>query len=166
MEIRRAEFSDLEAITAIYNEAVLNTAATFDTVEKTMEQQAAWFRLHDARHPILVAVEGSEVIGWASLKRWSDRIGYAETVEDSIYIKRQSRGQGIGKLLLARIVEEAEREKYHTIIARISGDNAVSIHIHEKAGFVHAGMLKEVGRKFGKFHDVHIMQKMMDLPSC
>lgn len=81
LEIRRAELSDLEAITAIYNEAVLTTTATFDTEPKAAAERVAWFESHDDRHPILVAVSSGQLVGWASLSRWSERPAYDDTAE-------------------------------------------------------------------------------------
>jgi L-amino acid N-acyltransferase YncA len=79
IEIRRAVLTDLDAITAIYNDAILNTTATFDTNPKSAAEQQQWFHNHDDRHPILVAIFNGQVAGWASLSRWSDRCSYADT---------------------------------------------------------------------------------------
>src|SRR3972149_6240475 len=84
--IRTAELSDLDWITNIYNEAILTTTATFDTHPKSRAEQLEWFQTHDARHPILVAVLDGNVVGWASLSKWSDRCAYSETGETSFYV--------------------------------------------------------------------------------
>lgn len=76
--IRRAELADLPAITDVYNEAIVTTTATFDTEPKTVEQRQEWFRSHDERHPIFVAVLDSRVVGWASISRWSERAASAD----------------------------------------------------------------------------------------
>jgi L-amino acid N-acyltransferase YncA len=158
MVIRPAEVRDLGSILDIYNEAVLNTVATFDTETRSMSQQMAWFEHHDERHPVLVAVEDGEVVGWASLSVWSDRRAYDDTAEISLYVRTDRRGRGIGKALLAAVVEAGKSRRLHTIIARIAGGNEISVRLHRSAGFGDIGVMKEVGLKFGKRIDVHMMQ--------
>ncbi len=156
--IRSATEKDLPAILDIYNEAVRNTTATFDTSERTFEQQLEWFRKHKANHPILIAEENNIIIGWASLSPWSDRCAYETTVEVSVYVHHEHRGKKVGSQLLEVITLEGGRVKNHTVISRITSENKSSIHIHEKIGYRHVGTLKEVGIKFGKLLDVEMMQ--------
>ncbi len=162
VEIRKAQIEDLEAITAIYNEAIANTTATFDTEPKSAAQQLQWFQDHDERHPILVALLDGKVVGWASLSQWSDRCAYADAAETSFYVEAGHRRRGIGRQLKHAIIEEARRLRFHTLIARVAEGSEESLHLNESFGFVHAGTLKEVGRKFGKLLDVHLLQKMLD----
>jgi L-amino acid N-acyltransferase YncA len=162
VRIRRAELADAAAIADIYNEAILTTVATFDTELKTAEERAQWLQSHDDRQPILVAVVDGVIAGWASLTLWSDRTAYADTAETSFYVHSTHRGRGIGRKLKEAIDEEARRLKFHTLIARVTEASSESLHLNESAGFVHVGTLKEVGRKFGKLLDVHILQKMLD----
>lgn len=158
--IRPATINDLPAITEIYNEAILTTDATFDNEPKTLSEQKAWFTAHDARHPMVVAERNKVVVGWASLSEWSSRCAYADTAEISIYIKQELRNQGIGKRLMTAIMREGERIGLHTVIARITEGNQRSIHLHEEAGFENIGVMREVGRKFGKLLDVRLMQRI------
>ncbi len=160
--IRQAFSSDLEAITDIYNEAILTTTATFDTETKTVAERLEWFQSHTGRHPILVAVHEDRVVGWASLTKWSDRRAYDDTAETSFYVNREFRGRGIGRKLKKALIEEARRLKYHTLIARVAEGSNESLHLNESYGFVRVGTLREVGRKFGKLLDVHILQKMLE----
>jgi L-amino acid N-acyltransferase len=159
--IRKAEISDLSEITDIYNEAVLNTTATFDTEPKDMPERLQWFKSHDERHPIIIAEFEGAVAGWASLSKWSDRPAYRDTAETSFYVKSGYRNQGIGRKLKEAIIEEAERLRFHTLIARVAEESKASRHLNESLGFVYVGTLKEVGRKFGKLLDVHILQKIL-----
>lgn len=158
LQVRLAAESDVPAILRIYNEAVLTTTATFDTNPESIEQRLAWFRQHDARHPILVVVYDGAVRGWASLSEWSTRCAYANTVEDSIYIEEAFQGRGAGKLLLARLIDAGRQARMRTIIARIATTQDVSIRLHAQAGFAAVGTMREVGEKFGKLLDVCIMQ--------
>jgi phosphinothricin acetyltransferase len=160
--IRRAVLADAAAIAEIYNEAILTTTATFDTEPKTIVDREHWLQSHDERHPVLVAVLDDQVVGWASLAKWSDRRAYDEAAETSFYVKSTSRGRGIGRKLKDAIIVEARRLGFHTLIARVAAGSDASLHLNEQAGFIHVGTLKEVGRKFGRLLDVHIMQKMLD----
>ena len=160
--IRPAELTDAPGIAEVYNEAILQTTATFDTEPKSVEDRKEWLQSHDDRHPVLVAVLDGRVVGWASLTPWSDRHAYDDTAETSFYVHSSSRGRGIGRKLKEAIIEQACRLGYHTLIARVAEGSQESIHLNEAAGFVHVGTLKEVGRKFGRLLDVHIMQKMLD----
>lgn len=158
--IRAAKSDDLNAITEIYNEAVLTTVASFDTKAKTSAEQRAWFTHHGPKRPILVAELNGIVVGWASLSDWAHHDAYANTVEVSLYVKEEFRSRGIGRGLLEAIIEEGEKAGLHTVIARITQGNEESIHLHESAGFEHIGVMKEVGRKFGQLLDVWLMQKI------
>jgi phosphinothricin acetyltransferase len=160
--VRRAGPADLAAITDIYNEAILTTTATFDTEPKSAADRLQWFQAHDERHPLLVAVVEGKVIGWSSLSRWSERCAYDGTAETSFYVKSGFRGQGIGRQLKEAIVQEARRLGFHSLIAQVAQGSEESLHLNESFGFVHVGTLKEVGRKFGKMLDVHILQKILD----
>jgi L-amino acid N-acyltransferase YncA len=160
--IRQAILADVEAITRIYNEAILTTTATFDTEPKSIEERAQWLNSHDDRHPVLVGEVEGLVVGWASLTRWSERKAYDDTAETSFYVQASHRGQGIGRKLKEAIIEEACRLRFHTLIARVAEGSQESIHLNESTGFVHVGMMKEVGRKFGRLLGVHIMQKMLN----
>ena len=161
VNICQAALQDLDAITAIYNDAIINTTATFDTAPKSRKEQSAWFKDHTGKYEILVTEIDNKVIGWASLSKWSDRCAYSDTAECSLYINESFRQRGYGKTLFKAILREAEVARFHTIIARIAEGNNTSIHLCETAGFQHIGTMKEVGRKFGKLLDVHLMQLML-----
>jgi len=162
LTVRRATIGDLVSITEIYNEAILKTVATFDTEPKTIEEQGIWFANHSPKYPILVGEQAGRIIGWASLSKWSDRCAYSDTAEISLYVKEEHRGKGVGKKLLEEIIQEGRRAGLHTVIARIVEANQASIHRHESVGFQHIGVMKEVGRKFGKLFNVCLMQLIYD----
>jgi phosphinothricin acetyltransferase len=158
INIRPAREEDQQAIMDIYNEAVIHSNATFDTELRTLSKQMDWFYQHKSRHPVLVAEENNVIAGWSSLSPWSDRCAYETTVEVSIYIHKDFRGKGLGSKLLKIITLEGEKAGNHTIISRITQGNDVSIHLHEKLGYRHIGVMEEVGYKFGSYHNVHLMQ--------
>lgn len=158
LNISSATLEHLEQITDIYNEAVLNSTATFDTELKSVEEQRLWFNEHNHKYPILIAEEDNIVVGWTSLSMWSGRCAYADTAEISVYIKDDYRGKGIGTELLKKILDMGKNAGLHTVIARIADGSDASIRLHKNAGFEYIGVMKEVGKKFGKMLDVHMMQ--------
>lgn len=160
LTIRSATLKDLNAITEIYNEAILKTTATFDKEIKSLGEQKAWFEEHGPKNPIIAAELEGNIVGWASLSKWSDRCAYSDTAEISLYVKEKYQGKGIGKKLMESIIKEGETAGIHAIIARITEGNKVSINLHESAGFEHIGVMKEVGLKFGKRLDVYLMEKI------
>jgi len=162
LTIRPARDSDLPAVTDIFNEAILTTTAVFYTEPRTLDEQTRWFSAHGPRHPVLVAELDGAVVGWAALTAWSDRQAYDGTAETTFYVKSEHRGRGIGRRLKQAIVDEARRIGFHTLIARVAEESSASLYLNESAGFRHVGTLKEVGRKFGKLLDVHILQLMLD----
>jgi phosphinothricin acetyltransferase len=162
LTIRKAGIQDLRAITEIYNQAVLHTTATFDTGTKTVEEQRVWFDKHGAKYPVLVADEDKKVLGWASLSTYSDRCAYADTAEASVYITEGRQHQGLGRQLSEAILKAGKDAKLHTIILRIAEGNEASLKLAKSLGFNDVGVMKEVGKKFGKLLDVYIMQLMYD----
>ena len=159
--IRRATLADAAAIAAIYNEAVRTTTATFDTEEKSAANREAWLLAHDDNHPVFVAERDGQVVGWAALSKWSDRPAYAQTAESSFYVAAGHRGGGIGRALKLHLIAAARELGLHTIIARVAEESTASLHLNQALGFVHVGTLREVGLKFGKRLDVHILQLML-----
>jgi L-amino acid N-acyltransferase YncA len=158
LTVRQAISADLGQITEIYNDAIEKTTATFDTQPKTLEEQEKWFSEHDARHPVLIAEQDSLIVAWTSLSQWSDRCAYSDTAEISLYVKEEHRGKGIGKQLMKAIIQEGKTAGLHTVIARIAGSNKISADLCKSFGFQYIGTMKEVGKKFGKLLDVHLMQ--------
>jgi phosphinothricin acetyltransferase len=153
---------DLPAITKIYNEAIIKTNATFDTKIKTINEQKEWFKNHGSNNPILVGVLDGFIVGFSALSMWSDRCAYSKTAEISLYIMEEYQKKGIGKKLMETIINEGKKSGLHTIIARITEGNEISIRLHESFGFEHIGVMREVGEKFGKRLDVFLMQKIFD----
>lgn len=161
VRIRTAAIGDAKAIAEIYNEAILTTTATFDTEIKSVQERLDWLKKHDDRHPVWVAELDGKVVGWASITQWSDRCAYSDTAETSFYVVSSFRGRGIGRKLKCWTVQEAKRLGFHTLIARVAEGSNESLHLNEQAGFRRVGTMKEVGRKFGKLLDVHILQLML-----
>ena len=163
MKIRSAKVEDLPTILEVYNHAVLHTTASYDYEPRTLEHRTAWFEDHQRQgYPIFVAVnEADDVVGWSSLSKFHDRVGYRFTAEDSIYVAAEHRGKGVGKLLLAPIIQAAKDRKLHAIIGLIDAQNEPSIRLHASFGFEKVAHLKEVGFKFNRWLDVVYMQLLL-----
>jgi phosphinothricin acetyltransferase len=161
-KIRLVERRDAEAIRAIYNPEVQESTVTFDLVPRTLEDQLAWIDEHSGGHPAIVAVSDDDVVaGFASLTPYRPRPAYAPTVENSVYVHRDRRGEGLGRLLLTDLVELARDHGFHSVMARIVGGHEASIALHSACGFVTVGVEREVGRKYGRWLDVVLMQRML-----
>lgn len=161
MEIRVARPEDAETIRAIYNTEVAGSTVTFDLVERTPAEQRAWMAEHSGVYALLVADIDGEVVGFASLSPYRTRPGYSTTAEDSIYVDRSHRGQGVGKALLAALVDQARLHGFHSLVGRIVGDHEASIALHRSCGFDVIGIEREIGRKFGRWLDVCLMQILL-----
>jgi len=159
--VRRATINDAEAIRRIYNIEVTTSTVTFDMVPRTLEEQQAWLIDRRGAHAVLVAEADGEIWGFGSLSPFRERAAYNTTVEDSVYVDRARQGQGVGKGLLAALVDTATSHGFHSVVARIVGGHDASIALHAALGFDHVGVEKEVGRKHRKWLDVVIMQRMV-----
>jgi phosphinothricin acetyltransferase len=163
MQIRPATRADLPGILEIYNDAVLTTTATYDYEPRTLEHRTQWFeeRQRD-NYPMFVAVDDAErVIGWSALNPFHARLGYRFTSENSVYVAADMRGKGVGKLLLAPLIEGAKARGLHAIIAVIDADNEASIRLHAAFGFEKVGHFKQTGFKFNRWLDVVYMEKLV-----
>jgi phosphinothricin acetyltransferase len=161
MIVRLAQATDAEAIRAIYNLEVLESTVTFDLVPRSHDDQRDWLAAHSGAHPAVVAVDGDEVAGFGALSPYKDRPAYSTTVEDSVYVHRDWRRKGVGRLLLGELLDLATTHGFHAVIARIVGDHQASIGLHEHCGFTFVGVEKEVGRKFGRWLDVVELQRLL-----
>jgi L-amino acid N-acyltransferase YncA len=159
---RLAERRDADAIREIYNREVLGTTVTFDLVARTHDDQILWLDHHSGGHPAIVAVDDDgTVVGFGAISPWRPRPAYSPTVEDSVYVHADWRGRGVGRLLLDELVRLAQAHGFHSVMARIVGGHEASIALHAACGFETAGVEREVGRKFGKWLDVVLMQRML-----
>jgi len=161
LELRLARNEDAEAIRTIYNNEVSSGTATFDLVPRTSEGQREWMTERSGAHVVIVAEVDGEIVGFGSLSRYMKRPAYSTTVEDSVYVQPESQGEGIGETILTSLVDRAAEHGFHTIIARIGSESEGSIALHRKVGFEEIGREREIGRKFGRWLDVVIMQRFL-----
>jgi L-amino acid N-acyltransferase YncA len=162
LTLRTAEARDAEAIAEIYNHEVTHGVSTFDLTLRSVEEQRAWISARSGAFSVIVADDTLlGVVGFAALSTYRDRAGYRTTVENSIYVHRDQHRRGIGKLLLARLLEVARDSGFHTVIARIESTSVGSLALHESLGFTLVGTERQIGRKHGRWLDSAIMQKML-----
>lgn len=162
MHVRPATIDDAEAIRAIYNPEVLESTVTFDLVPRTVEDQQAWMEQRSGAHLVVVAEDDDgTILGFASLSPYRDRPAYATTVEDSVYVHRGHQGRGVGAALLTDLIDRAKLHGFHSVMARIVGGHEASIGLHRSLGFETVGIEREVGRKFGRWLDVVLMQTLL-----
>tara|TARA_Y100001970_G_C13676074_1_gene575417 strand:- start:6 stop:506 length:501 start_codon:yes stop_codon:yes gene_type:complete len=162
LELRLARNEDAEAIREIYNNEVSSGTATFDLVPRTPEQQREWMTERSGAHVVLVAEVEGEIMGFGALSRYMKRPAYSTTVENSVYVRPECQGQGIGETILNSLIDRAAEHGFHTIIARIGSESEGSVALHRKVGFEEIGREREIGRKFGRWLDVVIMQRFLD----
>jgi L-amino acid N-acyltransferase YncA len=157
--IRSAKAEDVPSITAIYAEHVMGGTASFDTVPRT--ESATLARLEECaqhRWPFWVAERGGALVGYAYITQFRDRPAYAYTCENSIYVRGDRLGQGIGRALLENLTRAAEQMGFRQMMAVCGGGEPASVSLHEVMGFRLVGRMKSVGRKSGRWLDTVYLQ--------
>ncbi|MDH4611790.1 N-acetyltransferase family protein [Pseudomonas sp. BN102] len=163
-EIHDARDQDLPGILAIYNDAVENTTAIWNETLVDLANRRAWLAERNAAgFPVLVAVNAAgEVLGYASYGTWRSIEGFRHTVEHSVYVRGDQRGQGLGPALMQALIDRAREAGLHVLVAAIESENAASIRLHERLGFVTTAQMPQVGRKFGRWLDLTFMQLILE----
>jgi phosphinothricin acetyltransferase len=165
IQIRPALEQDLEAMLEIYNDVIVNTTAVYDYQPHTLEMRRQWFRIKEAQgFPVFVAEEDGKVVGFSSIGPFRAWAAYKYSVENSVYVAVDQRGKGIGKLLIAPLVDASVQLNMHTIIAGIDATNEASIMLHRSFGFKEVAHFKQVGYKFGRWLDLTFMQLLLKTP--
>jgi L-amino acid N-acyltransferase YncA len=160
--IRLATIGDAERICQIYNHEVLTSTATFDLVPRSLDEQEAWIAERTGAFAALVAVDASgALLGFGSLSPYKERAAYRTSVEDSVYVDRTCHGRGVGKLIVSELLGVAALSGFHTVFARIEAGGVASRALHASCGFELVGIEREVGRKFHRWLDVAIMQRLL-----
>ena len=161
VRIRLATEADLRPIDEIYNWYIPRSTCTYQEEIEPFEKRVEWFGHHGAKHPVTVAELDGQIVGWGSLSEFRDRAAYRHTVEDSVYVRHDMRGRGIGSAILKDLIDRARDLGHHTIIAGADGEQTESIQLHAKFGFETVTHMKQVGFKFGRWLDVVFMQLML-----
>jgi L-amino acid N-acyltransferase YncA len=162
MIVRDAGPDDADAVAAIYAHHVRHGTATFDTEPPACaEWQAKLVDIRARGWPMIVADRDAEVVGYAYATQFRDRPAYAGTCENSIYVAPDALGGGIGTALLGALLDRASQAGFEQMIAVIGGGEPASVALHARLGFVHAGRMRNVGRKFGRLLDTIYMQRAL-----
>lgn len=162
MTIDDARETDLPEILAMYNEVIATSTAVYSEMPVTLEDRANWFRARTEQgYPILVAREGSGVVGYATFGDFRAWPGYRFTVEHSVHVRADRRGRGIGSQLVSALIPRAQALGKHVMIGGIDADNAASIRMHERLAFERSAHMKQVGWKFGRWLDLVFMQRVL-----
>lgn len=165
VQIRTFIEKDLAAITDIYNEHIADGGSTFDGYPYSIDDFKSIVNKFNQRETILVAQKEEKVIGWGSIKRYSDRLGYRVCCETSIYFYKSETGKGYGSVLQITLLNQVKKFGYHHIVSKILGCNQKSVKFHQKFGFEIVGIQKEIGFSQGKWQDIVIMQLIFpDVP--
>lgn len=164
--IRPAEPSDLARLTEIYNHYVAHTAITFDIETRTPEERRGWYQDHTTGpgHRLLVAEEGTNVVGYAGCGTFRAKRAYETTVEATIYLDRAATGRGLGARLYAALFDGLADEDVHRAVAGITLPNPASIALHRRFGFRDVGVFTENGRKLGRYWDVAWLERDLRNP--
>lgn len=160
------EDAHADAILAILNDAIIHSTALYDYAPRAPESMVGWFAAkREGRFPVIGAVDAQGTLtGFGTYGRFRPHPAYKYTVEHSVYVHRDHRGQGLGRLVLDALVEAATRQAYHVMVGAIDADNAGSIALHESLGFERTGCLPQVGFKFGRWLDLALYQRVLATP--
>lgn len=159
--VRAARPADLRALTDIYNHYVDTSGVTFDTTRFTVEERREWFSHYATTgpHRLLVAVDGDDVLGYATSSPFRPKPGYASSVETSVYLRHDATGRGLGTMLYRALLEALADLDLHRAYAGVALPNDASVALHERLGFHEVGTYVEVGRKLGRYWDVRWFER-------
>jgi phosphinothricin acetyltransferase len=159
--VRFAVEADAAAICEIYNQGIEDRLATLETERRTPEERRQWIKSRSARHPVIVAEDAGRVLAWGSLNPFNPREAYRHVADFSIYVERGQRGRGVGRLVLARLIELARELGYHKMVLSAFPFNPAGMALYEKLGFRTVGLYKEQGMLDGRWVDTIVMEKLL-----
>ena len=168
LNVVRCDFErHADAILAIFNEAIVNSTALYDYQPRTLQNMVSWFDAKRAGNFPVIGVEdeAGSLPAFASYGTFRGWPAYKYTVEHSVYVHKDHRGQGLGRMVMRELIAAARRNDRHAMIGGIDATNAGSIALHERLGFKHAGTLPQVGFKFGRWLDLAFYQLLLDTPA-
>jgi len=162
--LRSATTADAAAINSILNPYIEKSTATFITEPSTIEQRLAWFAEHRDKHPIIVAVCNGVVVGYGALSTFRARAAYAQTAEVAVYLREDFHRRGIGRMIIGELQARARLLGHHILVGVCCSESEASIGLLESCGFIRAGQLREVGRKFDRWLDIVILEQVLAAP--
>ena len=159
--LRAAVEADAAAICEIYNQGIDDRLATLETERRTPEERRQWLKARGPRHPVIVAESDGRVLAWGSLNPFNPRDAYRHVADFSIYVERAERGRGVGRVLLARLIELAREHGFHKLVLSAFPFNAAGMALYEKLGFRTVGIYEEQGMLDGRWVDTIVMEKLL-----
>ena len=161
--IRDASESDVPGILAIYNDVIATSTAVYRDDPASLDDRLQWFGARASQsYPVLVAVDDSGILGFASYGDFRAWPGYRFSVEHTVHIRTDQRGRGVGTLLMRALIQRAIEQGKHVMIGGVDADNEASLRFHDRLGFVRAAHLHQVGFKFGRWLDLVFVQRVLD----
>ena len=158
MRVRLATSTDAAAIAAIYNQGIEDRVGTFETELRTAAMVATWF---DNVHPIVLVEQEGEIVAYASTSSYRSRPCYAGIAEFSVYVRRDWRGKGAGRLAMTQLLEECERAGFWKLVSRVFVENAASRGLLHALGFREVGIYEKHGQLDGVWRDVVIVEYLL-----
>ena len=158
---RPATPDDAAAICTIYNQGIEDRIATLETALRTSDERRQWMDARAARHPVVVAATGGQVVGWGSLNAFNPRPAYDNVVDLSVYVERGWRSRGVGRALLQHLLPLARTLGYHKMVLATFPFNEAGVALYQKVGFRPVGVYREQGRLDGRWVDVLIMERLL-----
>ncbi len=158
LNVRPASEDDCEAIASIYNEGIDDRIATFETTHRTATEIAAWL---DTRYPVVVVVESNRVIAFAAASTYRPRDCYDGIAEFSVYVARDERGRGAGRLAMEGLIEAAERAGFWKLVSRVFTENTASLNLLKRVGFREVGVYEKHAKLDGTWRDVVIVERLL-----
>ena len=159
--LRAATAADADAICRIYNQGIEDRIATLETELRTPAERREWLAAREPRHPVVVATNGADVAAWGSLNEFNRRPAYRFVVDFSIYVDRGHRGKGVGRLVLARLIELARDHGYHKMVLSAFPWNEGGMALYTRMGFRTVGVYKEQGLLDGRWVDTIVMERLL-----
>jgi len=159
--LRAAVEADAAAICEIYNQGIDDRLATLETERRTPEERRQWLKARGPRHPVIVAENDGRVLAWGSLNPFNPRDAYRHVADFSIYVERAERGRGVGRVVLARLIELAREHDFHKLVLSAFPFNAAGMALYEKLGFRTVGIYEEQGMLDGRWVDTIVMEKLL-----
>jgi phosphinothricin acetyltransferase len=159
--VRFASLEDAAAICAIYNQGIEDRLATLETELRDPDERRRWLRSRGPRHPVVVAESGTQLVAWASLNSFNPRQCYDYVADISVYVERSWRGKGVGRILLAHLLELGRSVGFHKLVLACFPTNKPGVALYERMGFVPVGVYQEQGLLDGQWVDVLIMEHLL-----
>jgi len=159
--VRPAVETDAAAICDIYNQGIDDRLATLETERRTPDERRQWLKSRSPRYPVIVAEDAGRVLAWGSLNPFNPREAYRHVADFSIYVERGHRGRGVGRVVLARLIELAREHGYHKMVLSAFPFNAAGMALYERLGFRTVGVFKEQGLLDGRWVDTIVMERLL-----